>query len=85
MGYHFLIRNENSKQKGRESKETFSLKECIFQGFVTSIMFSSEILEAVPMYQKEKDVEHAVFSQKPVTEVLVNAIRKERWVIRGVL
>lgn len=78
------MKNQN-KEAEKADKENFSLKEGTFQGCVTSIMFSSEILEAVPMYQEEKDVEHAVFSQKPVTEVLVNAIGKERWVIRGVL
>lgn len=62
MGYHFLIKNEKSKQRGRESDKETSLKEGTFQGHVTSIMFSSEILEAVLMYQKEKDVEHPVFS-----------------------
>lgn len=79
MGCHFLIKSEKSKQKGRESRQG------TFQGCVTSIIFSSEILKAVPMYQEEKDVEHPMFSQKPVTKVLVNAIRKERWLIRGVL
>lgn len=74
-----------NKEAEKADKETFSLKEGTFQkGFVTSIMFSSEILEAVPVYQEE-DIEHPVFSQKPVTKVLVSAIRKERWVIRGVL
>lgn len=80
------LKTKNPNKKAEKAdKETFSLKEGTFQGCVTSFIFSSEILEAVPVYQEEKDVEHPVFSQKPVTDVLVDTIRKERWLIRGIL
>lgn len=84
--YHFLIKNQKAKQKTEKADwDTFCLKESIFQGCVASIIFSSEILEAVPMDQEEKDAEHpSVFSQQPVTEVLVSSVRKEKWVVRGV-
>lgn len=59
------MKNQNKKAE-KADRETFSLKDGTFQGCVTSIIFNSEILEAVPMYQEEKDVEHPVFSQKPV-------------------